>query len=122
MVFSSPWMDQLFIIFFFFADDSLFIFKAYLSHFQVFQKILQKYEASTSQVINLAKSYPLSLHHCKANMDIKQLPSTSAQFDRNSTFTNIFYILRMRTNQNILVSIRRSGPWIICPIWKKYIL
>ena len=40
----------------FFADDSLFLFKAELSQCLVFQEIFNKYEEATCQVINLAKS------------------------------------------------------------------
>ena len=40
----------------FFADDSLFLFKAELSQCLVFQEIFKKYEEVTSQIINLAKS------------------------------------------------------------------
>ena len=40
----------------FFADDSLFLFKADILQCQAFQEILQKYEKATGQVINLAKS------------------------------------------------------------------
>lgn len=40
----------------FFADDSLFLYKADMSECQVFQEIFHKYEGATGQVTNLAKS------------------------------------------------------------------
>lgn len=40
----------------FFADDSLFLFKANLSQCQVFQEIFTKYEEARGQVINLTNS------------------------------------------------------------------
>lgn len=40
----------------FFADDSLFLFKADISQYQYFQEVLQKYGEATGQVINFSKS------------------------------------------------------------------
>ena len=40
----------------FFAEDSLFLFKADLSQCHAFQEIFNKYEEPTEQVINLSKS------------------------------------------------------------------
>lgn len=39
-------------------------------------------------------------------------------FDLSSIYSNIYCVLKMRMNQTVPISIRRSGPWILWSIWK----